>query len=275
MHPPKHPDIHFLPTSAGNIRFLDTKAGKETLLIIPDGPNVIEHYYPSLGPLRKSFRVVIFDLPGFGFSSNNGRYDYSYPATNQLILEILDYLRLEAVNVVFPCGHGFYGLAFTQAHPEKVKHLLLVQTPSQGEMQKWTDRTVPGMLKVPYLGQMLMPFMEKKFAHIWYKYALPKGIDRQPYQATALDCIKAGGRFCLCSLSQGLLKTMGTDLSVDPSIPMTMVHGNMDFTHKTTRFESIREYHPKVDIITFDRCGHFPDLEMPNLFLQLLKEKLI
>lgn len=272
--PPVHPDIFFLNTSIGNIRILDTKEGKETILIIPDGPNVIEHYFPQLEKLRATFRVVIFDLPGFGFSTHNGSYDYSFSATNSLILEVLDYIGLDRVNIVFPCSHGFFGLGFTRAHPEKVKNLVLVQTPSIGEMTKWTARTVPGMLKVPYLGQMLMPFVEKKFAHKWYNYALPKEVDRTPYQEVAVNLVKQGGYFCLCSLAQGIMANKHADLSIDPAIPTTLVHGLNDFTHKGTQFDSIREYNPKTDIISFDQCGHFPDLEKPTLFYQLLKEKL-
>ena len=273
--PPVHPDISFLTTSTGKIRLLDTREGKETILIIPDGPNVIEHYFPQLEKLRAAFRVVIFDLPGFGFSTHTGSYDYSYSATNALILEILDYIGIESVNIVFPCSHGFFGLAFTQAYPEMVKNLVLVQTPSIGEMTKWTARTVPGMLKVPYIGQMIMPFVEKKFAHKWYNYALPKGVDRAPYQDVAVNVVKQGGCFCLCSLAQGLMANKQADLTIDPSIPTTLVHGLNDFTHKGTRFETIREYQPKTEIISFDQCGHFPDLEKPKLFYQLLTEKLI
>ncbi len=129
------------------IGILDTKEGKQTILIIPDGPNIIEHYFPLLDKLKKSFRVIIFDLPGFGFSTHNGNYDYSFQKTNQLILELLEVLQLPKVNLVFPCAGGFYGLSFTQAFPEKVNHLFLIQTPSLGEMKKWMKRIVPNYLK--------------------------------------------------------------------------------------------------------------------------------
>ena len=269
-----HSDMQLLKVSIGTIRLLDTKQGKETIVIIPDGPNIIEHYFPLLKQLRKSFRVVIFDLPGFGFSTHNGDYDYSFQKTNQLIVEILDLLKLYRVNLVFPCAGGFYGLAFTQAFPEKVNQLIVLQTPSLGEMKKWTKRIVPNYLKKPYLSQLAMPFVEKKFAKDWYNYALPKGIDRTPYQTVAMKGIKNGGTFCLCSLTQGLFPEMNTDLRIDPAVPMTLIYGTKDFTHKGTNFDSILQYHSKADVIPFNDCGHFPDLEQPDQFIQLLKEKI-
>lgn len=258
----------------GNIRILDTKAGKETILIIPDGPNIIEHYFSLVDKLKKSFRVIIFDLPGFGFSTHNGNYDYSFQKTNQLIIELLEVIRLPKVNLVFPCAGGFYGLAFTQSFPEKVNHLILIQTPSLGEMKKWTKRIVPSYLKNPYLGQLFMPFVENKFAESWYDYALPKGVDGTAYKAVALKGIKDGGTFCLCSLTQGITVDMDRDLTIDSAVPMTLVYGAKDFTHKGTNFESIRQYHSKADVIRFEQCGHFPDLEQEDKFTKLLKEKI-
>lgn len=269
-----HTDIQLLKVSIGQIRLLDTKAGKQTILIIPDGPNIIEHYFPLVDKLRKSFRVIIFDLPGFGFSTHNGSYDYSFHKTNQLILELLDLLHLPKINLVFPCAGGFYGLSFTQTYPEKVNQLILIQTPSLGEMKKWTERIVPNYLKKPYLSQLLMPFVETKFADKWYDYALPKEIDRSPYKAIALQGIKDGGTYCLCSLTQGISSEMNKDFRIDSTIPMTLVYGTKDFTHKNTNFESILQYHAKADLIAFENCGHFPDLEQSDKFTRLLKEKI-
>ena len=269
-----HTNILMQKMSFGNIRLLDTKEGKETILIIPDGPNIIEHYFPLLDKLKKSFRVIIFDLPGFGFSTHNGTYDYSFQKTNQLILELLDLLQLPKVNLVFPCAGGFYGLSFTQVFPEKVNQLILIQTPSLGEMKKWTKRIVPSYLKKPYFSQLLMPFVENTFADRWYDYALPKNIDRTPYKSIALQGIKNGGTYCLCSLTQGISSEMDKDFHIDSAIPMTLVYGTKDFTHKGTNFESILQYHPKADLIPFENCGHFPDLEQSDKFIQLLKEKI-
>ena len=269
-----HADIKMLKLSIGNIRILDTKVGRQTILIIPDGPNIIEHYFSLVNKLRKVYRVIIFDLPGFGFSTHNGQYDYSFQKTNQLIIELLELNKLTRVNLVFPCAGGFYGLAFTQAYPEKVNHLLLIQTPSLGEMKKWTKRIVPNYLKKPYMSQLLMPFVENKFADNWYDYALPKGVDASNYKSLAMKGIKSGGTFCLCSLTQGLTVEMNKNLTIDSSIPMTLVYGTKDFTHKGTNFESIQQYHSKADIIAFEQCGHFPDLEQEDRFTRLLKEKI-
>lgn len=269
-----HPDMEMVDMSNGKLRVLDTKEGKEVVVIIPDGPNIIEHYFELLEHLRKRYRVVIFDLYGFGFSTHDGDYDYSHKKTNELLLELFDYLDVQRPNLVFPCAGGFYGLSFAHHYPEQVRQLILLQTPSQSEMSKWSDRIVPGYLKRPYASQVIMPFVEKKFASTWYDYALPKDVDRAPYQKIAVEAIQNGGSFCLCSLTQGLATQVNDNLEVDASIPTTLIYGDIDFTHKHTDFESIRAYHKKVDIIRFENCGHFPDLERKEHFMQILEDKI-
>lgn len=272
--PWKNKEIGLLKTTLGTIRILDTKGDKPPILFIPDGPNIIEHHLPFFEKMRKDFRFICFDLPGFGFSFHQGQYDYSFTKTNQLIGELLAALNLKKVNIAFPCANGFYGLAFAQAFPEKVNQLILLQTPSLGEMKKWTSRMVPSLLKTPFIGQLVMPFMEEKFAKGWYEYALPKGVDRAPYQKIAVEGIQQGAAFCLCSLTQGLQKEMDVDLSIDSAVPLTLIYGNKDFSHKGTDFKTIANYHTSPNIVELD-CGHFPDLELPEKYGDLLREELL
>lgn len=275
--PWKNQDIGLLKTSLATIRIMDTKGDKTPILIIPDGPNLIEHHLDNIEKLRSDFRIICFDLPGFGFSFHQGQYDYSFEKTNQLIQEILIHLNLKKITLALACASGLYGLAFAQIYPEKVNHLILLQTPSLGEMEKWTKRIVPSFLKIPMVSQLLMPFVENKFAKVWYEYSLPKGIDRKPYQKIALDGIQQGACYCLCSLTQGLQKeiTKKADLMLDGTVPLTLLYGNKDFSHKDTNFNSILEYHSEANLVEFDNCGHFPDLEFPKKYRTTLKEILL
>lgn len=269
-----HQSMEYIQMSHGKLRVLDTKIGRQTMLIIPDGPNIIEHYFDIIQQLKKNYRIVIFDLYGFGFSTHDGNYDYSFSKTNTLLLELIDRLNLKNIHLILPCAGGFYGLSFAHNYPQFVKQLILLQTPSLSEMGKWADRIVPSYLKRPYISQLMMPFVEKKFAERWYDYALPRGVNRAPFQKIALESIKNGGSFCLCSLTQGITNEQHENLDIDKSIPTTLIYGAKDFTHQSTNFDSIRQYQKEIDIIKFENCGHFPDLERTSKFIGLIKEKI-
>ena len=105
-------------------------------------------------------------------------------------------------------------------------------------------------------------------------YSLPKETNRKPYKKLALEALHNGATYCLCSLTQGIATQNDKKFMLDHSLPVTLIYGNIDFTHKKTDFESIKKYHSKVDIIQFEDCGHFSHLENKKRFNQIIKEKI-
>ncbi len=57
-------------------------------------------------------------------------------------------------------------------------------------------------------------------------------------------------------------------------VPATIVWGTKDYTHRKTDKNSILEHLPNCEIIEFENCGHFPELEDTNRYVGLLNEKL-
>ncbi len=140
-------------------------------------------------------------------------------------------------------------------------------------MVKWTNGNIPSILRYPIIGQIVNSVLEKKLTKIWYKYALPKETDKSTYVNTAILSLKNGGCFCLSGLVQGLEKESMSKLNV-MGVPSTIIWGTKDYTHRKTDNKSILEHLPNCEIIEFENCGHFPELEDTNRYVDLLKEKL-
>jgi pimeloyl-ACP methyl ester carboxylesterase len=58
----------YVQTPVGAVRAHDTGSNRPCVVMVPDGPNVIEHCAHLIGLLSPRLRVVCFDMPGFGFS---------------------------------------------------------------------------------------------------------------------------------------------------------------------------------------------------------------
>lgn len=241
------------------VRIRDTKTNKPVLICVPDGPNVIEHYEPLFQALGQDYRMICFELPGFGFSYPSYRYGFSFSSTAAVILQVMDSLKISRASLSFSCANGFCAIAAAKA-PERFDHLFLAQTPALHAMKDWVYHIIPKPLTVPYVGQLGMAFLEKKFAHSWYRHALPEGTDKAEYQTTAVHAIKEGACFCLSGIVQGLASEYHKPL-LSLQVPATLVWGNKDKTHKRTDFKSILEHLPTCTLVSFDGCGHFPDLE--------------
>ena len=109
------------------------------IVLVPDGPFVVEHYDSLLVRLGRDYFTVCFDLPGFGFSLPRAGYDHSFGAALSVLEDVLDSLGLARVTLAFTCANGFYALAFASRRPERVARLV------QG-LWRCRDELFPGVV---------------------------------------------------------------------------------------------------------------------------------
>lgn len=255
-----------LSTARGTLRVLDTGGKGPIVLMVPDGPNVIEHHLPVIERLSLHARVICFDLPGFGFSRPKLGYAHRLEDAAAIVLVVMDALAVKEASLFFSCANGFYAIAAAKLAPQRIRRLLLCQTPSMEAMRTWTQRSVPKPIRTPVLGQLLMRASRRKFADIWYQVALPdKGRQHPQFKQVANLAFDHGGCFCLAGVVQGLSHAREDQLS-GVRQPTTLLWGDADRSHKYTRAESMLELLPQAQIRHFPGCGHFPDLEQPEVY---------
>lgn len=266
-------DTYILDTGLGKIRVKDTGGNKPTLVMVPDGPCVIEHMEPLISELSPTYRVVCFEMPGIGFSYPTMSYDFGIEKSKNIIIAVLDALGIEIATLFFSCGNSYYAIAVAKHFPKRVYRLVLAQTPSFDTMKaQWVNRNIPGLLRTPYLGQVANAIMAKKLTSRWYDKALPRNSPHKEFFTRhALSVLDSGGCFCLASIVQGMLNSSTHGL-YNIEVPTAMIWGNSDKSHKHTNFESLREHIPHCVIHEFDGCGHFPYLEQPKAFAAILME---
>jgi pimeloyl-ACP methyl ester carboxylesterase len=267
------PNISWLQTRAGLIRVFDSGGDLPCVLMTPDGPNVIEHYQGLIELLSPQLRVVCFDMPGFGLSASSAAYDHSLEQGAAAIIELLDQLAISKATFAFSCANGFYAMRVAQLAPHRVSSLLLSQTPSLEAMHRWTERVVPRILKVPVLGQLLSRLFRQKMAVSWYRIALPKNRDGAAFRETARSVLRCGGCFSLAGVVQGLIREP-VNATQGVTAPCNGIWGRQDWSHRLTDVQALQHDAPHAGLLTFDECGHFPDLEEPWRFAQLLLEQI-
>jgi len=264
--------MRLLQTQSGTLRVLDSGSQKRPLIIVPDGPCVLEHYADLVGLLSQDFRVICFDLPGFGFSYPAFGFDFSVTHMADTVIEVMDLMKIPVAVLAFTCANGFFALSVAKRYPERVSHLVLGQTPSFRSMRQWNDQIIPKALHIPYVGQLLMAGTTRKASAAWYNRALPKHSEHKSQFIQQADrALKAGGCFCLASFVQGLSRTQDTEIS-HVSTPTLLIYGNKDRSHKCTDFSSLRDHVQPSDIVVFEGCGHFPDLERPQEYAKQIKQ---
>lgn len=256
-------------TSAGAVRVFDSGAAGPCVVLVPDGPNVVEHYESLLRMLSPTLRVICFDMPGFGHSLPGFSYDHSLERGAAAVLDVLDALDIRTATLAFSCANGFYAIRVAQLAPDRIERLVFSQTPSLSAMHAWTARAVPSLLRVPVVGQVAAWFVRGRASHRWYRTALPRGTDPKPFQDTADTALRAGSCFCLAGVVQGLTKERDASLT-GITTPCLMIWGDADRSHRDTDPTTLLDLVPHAEVVHFADCGHFPDLEQAERFAALL-----
>ena len=266
-----------IQTPVSKVRLFDSNPSdlsKPCVVFVPDGPNIIEHHAALFALLTPRFRVVCFDMPGFGYSLPQTNYTHSLDQGAAAVLGVLDALNIPRACLAFSCANGFFALRAARLAPQRIAGLILTQTPALAAMTPWTKRVVFWPLRLPIVGQIFGWLTRQQLAHGWYRLALPRNTNATQFQATAQVALHAGSCFCLSGLVQGLGREDGKNIS-GINVPCTMVWGEMDHSHKYTDPVSLLTVVPHAEIIRFADCGHFSDLEQPQRYAELLTERVM
>lgn len=266
---------HFLDCGNATLRYKKIGNGKNTIIINPDPPNIIEHYDELCTLLENHFQIIIVELPGFGFSvTSKKKFSFTLDEATQTVISFLEKLEIKQAIFSFPCVAGFIPYKIEELKPDLVKNIIAVQTPSWEEEIKWANRIdSKNIIKRPIIGQLLLKLKKHKIAKTWYKFALPKDAHDPKYYKTCCHALDNGGQYALASGLQGFFKDSKFQQKQKINKNALAFWGQKDRTHKRTEKESTKNYFEKIEIINFEDAGHFPDLEYPKEFSDILIKK--
>jgi pimeloyl-ACP methyl ester carboxylesterase len=112
----------------------------------------VEHPTYEVGFLERSGGLAV-DLPGFGRSGKPGNLHYTIEEYSLFLERFLDLVGVQRVSLVMH-DWGAVGLAFAQAHPERVQRLVLINTVPFLPGYRW--HRMARWWRTPALGELLM-----------------------------------------------------------------------------------------------------------------------
>lgn len=247
-------------------------ASAQTIVIVPDPPNLIEHHEEVVAMLSKEFKVVCLELPGFGFSHPSPRFNFTAEEQVSAIIELFEKLGVRNAILEMACLGAFIGLKVAERRPDLIRKLVLLQLPSYREAQRWSKRAdLLGIIGTPWLGQLFMQLGSAAVTRHWYRAALAPAREQDLYRryvSTTVDGFRRGACFCLASAYQTLQSR--ADFSIALRQEAVVVWGTEDRTHALTDRHSILREIPHARMVEFSGCGHFPSLEATERYLPIL-----
>jgi pimeloyl-ACP methyl ester carboxylesterase len=107
------------------LSYVDLGVG-EPVVLLHGAPTWGYVWHSIVAPLAAGRRVLVPDLPGYGWSDRSDRFDRTLPRQTQAILELLDCLELDRVTLV---GHdlgGAVALRLAALVPDRIRGLVLI-----------------------------------------------------------------------------------------------------------------------------------------------------
>lgn len=265
------PNISFLHTPFGALRIRDSGGRLSSIIFACDAPNVLEHYDAVFSLLSPSYRLICFEMPGFGFSYPSPTFDFSMRKYADVVLHLIESLNSGLATLMFPCAWSYLAFQLAAEQPTLIERLIVSQCPCWDESQAWTKRIdANGMMRTPVVGQLLLAINQKRISDGWYSVALPRGRATDEFARPARKVLSEGGIFCLASLIQTWSCENPTFLVDQPTVVMW---GGSDRTHKHSNSNSVLKYLKRGMVVTYRESGHFPELEDPERFLALLQNE--
>ena len=284
---PRHPGLHdprghelphrVVEVSGVPTWLVDSGEGPPVLLIHGYGDSA-DGWRRVVPGLMGAHRVIALDVPPFGRSGKPEAerlidfYELYFP-------ELFDRLGLDSATVIGHSLGGAIALRLTLARPDLVDRLGLVAPAGLGEGPPWwwhalagyglawrAVLSIPGPLTPLLIRQGLKRFLDWRLCHDPRRMnAEIRHFVEMHGSSDSLERLLEAGRCCIDSYNGELLEE-----SRSIRCPVWMVWGRQDGLVPSTHARSFAEAVPGAEVHVFESCGHYPQMELPGRFNELL-----
>jgi cis-3-alkyl-4-acyloxetan-2-one decarboxylase len=268
-------ESHFFDRGGLRLHYLDEGRG-ETVVLLHGNPTWSFHFRDLVRALRDSFRVIVPDHIGMGFSDKPGedRYRYCLQSRADDLAALLEHLNPGRVTLVGHDWGAMIGLAWAVRFPERVARLVMLNGAAF---------LVPPTMHVPValhavrnhtLGAMLL-----RSSDFFIRAAARTCCTRRRLPADVLDAYLApytnwGERLALLRFPQDvplspadpsyrLVSSIEAGLEQFRQTPAMICWGERDVVFPAATLDIWRRHWPHAEIHRFADCGHWVLEDVP------------
>lgn len=245
------------------LRLRDTgpRAAPAVILLHGFGAS-LDTWEPWAQALSARFRVIRFDLPGFGLTGPDPTGDYTDAREMKILLGLMDQLRVDRASLVGNSLGGRIAWNFAALHPDRISHLVLVSPDgfaSPGFEYGKVSKTPLMMQVLPYVAPRAM-----LKANLAAAYGRPDALS----EATVTryrDMMLAPG------VRPAIVARMGQVILRDPAptlariaVPTLLLWGEKDAMIPISNAADYLRHLPHATLVRLPNLGHVPFEEDPS-----------
>ena len=261
--------------------YLDEGSNGEPLLMLHGNPTWSFYYRNLILGLKDSYRCVVPDHMGMGFSDKPQYYPYTLSQHIDNLEKLLDYLKLENITLVVHDWGGPIGMGFAVRHPKRIKRLVIFNTAA------FLSREIPLSLKLcrlPVFGAIAIRGFNA-FARTAIYWACKK--QERMVRKVRAGYLKPYGSYAdrIATLrfvqdipmnedspSYSVLRNIEENLNLFSSHPVKIIWGAQDFVFNEHFLNRWKEIFPQAEIHRIEGAGHYVVEDAHEHILPLMKE---
>ncbi len=264
-----NPSSQLLEIEGDRLHIRDTGKPNGPVIVFIHGFGASLHTWEDWSKdLEKDFRVIRFDLPGFGLSGPDQKGDYSDDRSNQIILGLLDILQIKKINIVGNSIGGRMAWYFTANYPERVEKLVLISP--DGFESPGMDYNKPPEIPI-YMNMIKYVFPKFLFReNLEFAYFNKSVLSDQLFERYYELAIYPGNR-------QAMIDRMHQTVLKDPApflkriyCPVLLLWGERDAMIPIQNAQDYLALMPQAQLEVMKNMGHLPQEEDPQRSLPYL-----
>jgi pimeloyl-ACP methyl ester carboxylesterase len=275
------PESKFVEINGLSVQYKEMGQG-EPVFILLHGFGASEYSWREvMEPLSKYGRVIAYDRPAFGLTERPmpgewaGTNPYSIEGNVELLDGLMDELGVEKGILIGNSAGGGVAAAYALEHPEQVQGLVLVDPAlGSGRGGRFPSWLLPIMSspQLRNLGPLLVRSIagdsgDETIRLAWHDPTLItqdvyEGY-RRPLKADNWD--KALYEFAIAANPVNYV-----DRLEELSMPVLVVTGDDDRIVPTDSSIQLAGKIPGAQLVVFDQCGHVPQEECPDQFMDAM-----
>ncbi|MEZ5308328.1 MAG: alpha/beta hydrolase [Pyrinomonadaceae bacterium] len=248
--------------------------GSKTLLCVHGFPTSSYDYRKILPGLLEDFRVVTFDLIGYGFSDKPFDFDYTTNAQADLLSALVRHIDVDSVHLLtHDFGNTIAQELLARRKEDKLEFEIESLAMLNGALFPETHRPVLAQRLLigpigPLFGRMIPDFAFKKsLASIFGQNYRPSDAELDDFVVAfrANDGKKIAHKLIQYMRERAIHRErwLGGLASID--FPFLFINGSADPVSGKHVVDRFRELLPNLtNIVEYADVGHFPHLERPN-----------
>ncbi|MCA1558612.1 MAG: alpha/beta hydrolase, partial [Acidobacteria bacterium] len=222
---------------------------------------------------ERGFHVIAPDLAGFGFSGKPKTAEYTIDWQARLIMGLMDKLGIERATLVGNSYGGAVAAICALDYPERVKSLVLVGAVSNDNVKK---RLLLRLGRSPVVGDLISPLLlDVRWLvrrRVLRNRVRIKEINEQRFETHHRHLrTSSTQRAALCMLRRWHAERIRDEAHLIKQ-PVLLIWGEQDVEMPLEDGHFLHRQIPGARLMVFRNCGHLPQEEYPQEFVELVTE---